>query len=108
MKSERVRIAQGILAEGNAQANKITSEANRKAQEIIASAVKKSQTLRGEGDKEAQVIISNAMGNAYSLYEQMKAVEFFQKSLKNESMLLVDPNKGLLRYLVGNEKEKAK
>lgn len=102
MKSERVRIAQGILAAGRAQANRITAEANRKAQEIIASAFKQGQTLRGEGDKEAQVIISQAMGQAFSLYEQMKAIEFFQKGLRKESVLVVDPGKGLFRYLKDN------
>ncbi|MDR2137270.1 MAG: protease modulator HflC [Synergistaceae bacterium] len=99
MKSERVRIAQRILSAGAAEANRIKAEADRKAQEIIASAVKKSQTLRGEGDKEAQIIISEAMGNGYALYEQMKAVEFFQKGLKDDTVLLVDPKTGLFKYL---------
>ena len=99
MKSERTRIAQGILSAGRAEANRITSEADRKAQEIIASALKTSQTLRGEGDKEAQIIISNAMGNAYSLYEQMKAVEFFKKGLQDNTVLVVDPKTGLFKYL---------
>ena len=99
MKSERVRIAQRVLSLGTAQANRITSEADRKAQETIASAVKKSQTLRGEGDKEAQVIISEAMGNAFSLYEQMKAIEFFQKGVKENTVLIVDPKTGLFKYL---------
>ena len=88
MKSERVRIAQGILAEGHAQ-----------SQETIASAYKQSQTLRGEGDKEAQSIISDAMGQSFALYEQMKAIEFFRKGLRKDSVLLVDPGGGLLRYL---------
>jgi membrane protease subunit HflC len=99
MKSERVRIAQRILSAGTAEANRITSEADRRAQEIIASALKQSQTLRGEGDKEAQIIISNAMGNAYTLYEQMKAVEFFKKGLQENSVLVVDPKTGLFKYL---------
>ncbi|MDR1648978.1 MAG: hypothetical protein LBR71_01850, partial [Synergistaceae bacterium] len=99
MKSERVRIAQRILSAGTAEANRVTAEADRKAQEIVASAVRKSQTLRGEGDKEAQIIISEAMGNAYTLYEQMKAVEFFQKGLKNNTVLFADPKTGLFRYL---------
>jgi len=99
MKSERVRIAQGIISAGRAEANRITSEADRRAQELIASAQKQSQTLRGEGDKEAQIIISNAMGNAYSLYEQMKAVEFFKNGLQDNTVLVVDPKTGLFRYL---------
>ncbi|MDR1732044.1 MAG: protease modulator HflC [Synergistaceae bacterium] len=99
MKSERVRIAQRILSAGTAEANRITAEADRRAQEIIASAVKKNQTLRGEGDKEAQIIISDAMGNAFSLYEQMKAVEFFQKGIKENTVLIVDPKTGLFKYL---------
>jgi membrane protease subunit HflC len=99
MKSERVRIAQRILSAGTAEANRITAEADRKAQEIIASAVKKNQTLRGEGDKEAQIIISEGMGNAYALYEQIKAVEFFRKGLKDDTVLLLDPKTGLFKYL---------
>jgi membrane protease subunit HflC len=99
MKSERVRIAQRILSAGTAEANRITAEADRKAQETIASAVRKNQTLRGEGDKEAQLIISEAMGNAYTLYEQLKAVEFFQKGLREDTVLIVDPKTGLFKYL---------
>ncbi|MDR2174658.1 MAG: protease modulator HflC [Synergistaceae bacterium] len=99
MKSERVRIAQRILSAGTAEANRIKAEADRKAQETVASAVRKSQTLRGEGDKEAQIIISEAMGGAYTLYEQMKAVEFFQKGLKEDTVLIADPRTGFFRYL---------
>ena len=99
MKSERVRIAQGILSAGRAEANRKTSEADRRAQEIIASALKQSQTLRGEGDKEAQIIISNAMGNAYTLYEQMKALEFFKQGLQENTVLVVDPKTGIFKYL---------
>jgi membrane protease subunit HflC len=99
MKSERVRIAQRILSAGTAEANRITAEADRKAQEIISSAVKKNQTLRGEGDKEAQIIISEAMGNAYTLYEQMKAVEFLQKGLQENTVFIVDPKTGFFKYL---------
>jgi membrane protease subunit HflC len=103
MKSERVRIAQRILSAGTAEANRITAEADRKAQETIASAVRKNQTLRGEGDKEAQIIISEAMGNAQALYEQMKAVEFFQKGLREDTVLIMDPKKGLFKYLGGHQ-----
>jgi len=99
MKSERVRIAQRILSAGTAEANRITAEADRRAQELIASALKKGQTLRGEGDKGAQVIISEAMGSAFSLYEQIKAVEFFQKGVKEGTVLVVDPQTGLFKYL---------
>lgn len=99
MKSERVRIAQRILSAGAAEANRIQAEADRKAQEVIASAVKKNQTMRGEGDKQAQIIISEAMGNAYTLYEQMKAVEFFQKGVREDTVLVVDPKTGLFKYL---------
>ena len=42
------------------------------------------------------------MGKAFSLYEQMKAIEFFRKGLKKESVLIVDPGKGLFRYLKDN------
>ncbi|MDR1741195.1 MAG: protease modulator HflC [Synergistaceae bacterium] len=102
MKSERVRIAQGILSAGTAEANRIKAEADRRAQEIIASAVKKSQTLRGEGDKEAQIIISEAMGSAYPLYEQMKAVEFLRGSIPDRTVLVIDPHSGLFKYLKGS------
>jgi membrane protease subunit HflC len=107
MKSERVRIAQRILSAGTAEANRIKAEADRKAQETVASAVRKNQTLRGEGDKEAQIIISEAMGNAYTLYEQMKAVEFFQKGLKQDTVLVVDPKTGFFRYLSGQDRSPA-
>ena len=42
------------------------------------------------------------MGRAFSLYEQMKAIEFFQKGLRKETVLVVDPGKGLFRYLKDN------
>lgn len=39
------------------------------------------------------------MGQSFALYEQMKAIEFFRKGLRKDSVLLVDPGGGLLRYL---------
>jgi hypothetical protein len=39
------------------------------------------------------------MGNAYELYEQMKAIEFLQKGLQANTVLVVDPKTGLFKYL---------
>lgn len=53
MKSDRNRKTEAILAEGKAEADRITSDAEAKRKELLAIANSQAQAIRGDGDAEA-------------------------------------------------------
>ncbi|MHC4551193.1 MAG: protease modulator HflC [Planctomycetota bacterium] len=53
MKADRDRKTQAILAEGNAEAERITSDAAAKQKELLAVADSQAKAIRGAGDAEA-------------------------------------------------------
>ncbi|MHC4509064.1 MAG: protease modulator HflC [Planctomycetota bacterium] len=53
MRAERNRKAEHIIAEGNAQAIKIRTDAKSKSDELIAAAEARAKVVRGQGDAEA-------------------------------------------------------
>ncbi|MHC4532174.1 MAG: SPFH domain-containing protein, partial [Planctomycetota bacterium] len=53
MKAERNRRTQATIAEGNAEAIKIGTDADSKKTELLAAAEARAKAIRGEGDAEA-------------------------------------------------------
>lgn len=53
MKTERNRKAEQIIADGNAEAIKIRTDAKSKSDELIAAAEARAKVIRGQGDAEA-------------------------------------------------------
>ena len=53
MSAERNRKTQAIIAQGNAQATKIKTDADSKKTELLAAAQARAKAIRGEGDAEA-------------------------------------------------------
>ncbi len=53
MRAERNRKTEATIAQGNAQAIKITTDADSKKTELLAAAQARAKTIRGQGDAEA-------------------------------------------------------
>jgi membrane protease subunit HflC len=99
MNAERQRIAKKYRAEGEEQARIIRAEADKESTIILAEAGKKSKELRGEGDAEAIKIFASAFQKDPEFYAFTKSLETYSKVLDDKTVLVLDSNSDLFRYL---------
>lgn len=100
MQAERNRVAAQLRAEGQAEAIRRKSLADRKQIEMIAEAQRKAQEIKGEGDSTAQETLAKATTDAKDLYIFLRTMDFYKEVLPGTPILL-NPDKGVLRYLKG-------
>jgi membrane protease subunit HflC len=88
MKAERNRKAERIIAEGNAQAIKIRTDAKSKSDELIAAAEARAKVIRGQGDAEAAAHYKKLEDDP-ELAMLLRSLEALQASLENRTTLVV-------------------
>lgn len=100
MKSERVREAKELRAEGAELGQQIRAEADRDRTVLLADAEKKSEELRGEGDAAAQAIYNKAYGgDATPFYEFYRRMQAFRHTFSNgNTTLVLSPDSDFFRY----------
>jgi membrane protease subunit HflC len=91
MTSERKGLADKSQYEGEAEAQKIRSEAERKAAEMLANADSEATRIRGEGEAEAAKSLSVFQQNA-ELANFIFRLNALESSLKERSILVFDQN----------------
>ncbi|UCD00184.1 MAG: protease modulator HflC [Phycisphaerales bacterium] len=87
MKAERNRKAERIIAEGNAQAIKIRTDAKSKSDELIAAAEARAKVVRGQGDAEAAKHYQRLEADP-ELAMLLRSLEALQKSLEDRTTLV--------------------
>ena len=87
MKAERNRKTEATIAEGNAEATKIMTDADSKKTELLAAAEARAKAIRGEGDAEA--------AKYYKMLEEdpefamfLRKIETLKKALEQRSTLV--------------------
>lgn len=87
MKAERSRKTEATIAEGNAEATKIMTDADSKKTELLAAAEARAKAIRGEGDAEA--------AKYYKMLEEdpefamfLRKIETLKKTLEQRSTLV--------------------
>jgi modulator of FtsH protease HflC len=99
MQTEREREAKEFRAEGQEEAQKITSKADREKVEILANAKKSSQYIRGDADAIATRTFARALSKDPSFYEFYKSLEAYKKSIANgDTNILISPRNKFLKY----------
>jgi modulator of FtsH protease HflC len=99
MQTEREREAKEFRAEGQEEAQKITSKADREKVEILANAKKSSQFIRGDADAIATRTFARALSKDPSFYDFYKSLEAYKKSIANsETNILISPRNRFLKY----------
>jgi membrane protease subunit HflC len=105
MRTEREQQATKYRSEGKRNGQKIMSEADRQVRETIAEAEMQSQVIRGEADGEAAAIYAEAYGQDPEFYAYKRSLESYQYTLKDRTVILMDPSEvDYLRYF-GKTKE---
>ena len=101
MRAERAREAKAYRSEGEEEALKIRAETDLEAATIAAGAYELAQGIRGQGDAEALGIYAAAYRHASSFYEFTRTLEAYEKSLKENTILVQPADTDFFRHLKG-------
>ena len=100
MIAERQQVAETYRIEGQAEYDKIVSEANKYRAVEIAKAKGQAQKMIGEAEAESQKMIQNTMRETAGLYELLKKYDVYLSSMDNVKMIF-KPNGYLFDGLKG-------
>lgn len=103
MRAERDREAKGYRSEGEEAALKIRAVTDLNASRISAGAYEKAQGIRGEGDAEALRIYAAAYKNADRFYQFTRTLEAYEKSLEDNTVLVLPADSEFFKYLKGRQ-----
>jgi membrane protease subunit HflC len=102
MISERNRIADQFRSEGEGEARKIEGDKERDLAQIQSEAIREAEMIRGRADARATEIYAaayNRTGMARDLYSFMRAMESLEKSLDEQTSIILTTDNELFKYL---------
>jgi membrane protease subunit HflC len=99
MISERKRIAEQFLSEGQGESARIRGERERDLKRIQSEAYREAQEVRGKADGEATRIYAEAYNRDPSFYAFMKSLETYEKTSDPQTTFILTTDSDLLRYI---------
>ncbi|MBU1003554.1 MAG: protease modulator HflC [Proteobacteria bacterium] len=99
MRAERERQAKQYRSEGQEESAKIKSNADKDRALILADAERESAMLQGQGDGQATAIYAQALNQAPDFYAFKRSMEAYEKSLKNNTRVILTPKSEFFRYM---------
>jgi modulator of FtsH protease HflC len=102
MISERNRIADQFRSEGEGEARKIEGDKERDLAQIQSEAIREAEMIRGRADARATEIYAGAYNRtamARDLYSFMRAMESLEKSLDEQTSIILTTDNELFKYL---------
>jgi Membrane protease subunits, stomatin/prohibitin homologs len=101
MQADRAKVAQQLRSEGQESYLKVVASSDLEARRIEADAVSKAGVIRGEADAEALEIYANAYSVDKDFYTYWRSLQALEKSLKQNSTLVLDQTHPLWKDLLG-------
>jgi membrane protease subunit HflC len=99
MQTERQREAAEFRAQGNEQAQKITSKADRDVVVVRATAQQEADQIRGEGEAERNRIFAETYGKDPQFFAFWRSMQAYEAGLKSsDTRLILSPNSEFFRY----------
>lgn len=102
MISERKRIADQFRSEGQGEASAIDGERERDLAQIQSEAFREAEEIRGRADAEATRIYASAYNRnpqSRALYEFTRTMEAFEKTLDEQTSIIISTDSDLYRFL---------
>ncbi|WP_257666928.1 protease modulator HflC [Parapedobacter tibetensis] len=102
MISERNRIADQFRSEGQGEARKIQGDKERDLAKIQSEAFREAEEIKGRADAEAAAIYASAYNKnrqAVDLYKFIRTMESFEKSLDENTSIILSTESEFFRYL---------
>lgn len=99
MQAERKQEADKYRAEGDEEAQQITSGADKQVTIIRADATQKSDILRGEGDAERNRILGEAYGRDSEFFQFYRSLRAYEGALSgNNTTMVITPDSPFFKY----------
>jgi membrane protease subunit HflC len=99
MRTDRMKEAKEIRAQGAEEALAIKANADKEKVIIIAEAKKQSEILKGDGDAAAIKIFSGAVSNDPEFFNFYRSLEAYKNSLKgNNSTVVISSDSPFMKY----------
>jgi membrane protease subunit HflC len=99
MVSERRRIAERSRSEGQGKAAEIRGQKERELKGIQSEAYRKAQEIMGKADGEATRIYAEAYGRDPELYQFLKTMETYRKTMTADTTLILSTDGEFFRFL---------
>ena len=99
MVSERRRIAERSRSEGQGKSAEIRGQKERELKGIQSEAYRKAQEIMGKADGEATRIYADAYGRDPELYQFLKTMETYRKTLAADTTLILSTDGEFFRFL---------
>lgn len=104
MISEREKIAEQYIAEGDYEAQKIKNEVDKEVAIMISEARAREQELLGEGEAEYMKILADAYsGDKMEFYEFVRSLEAMKTSLKGDKTVVLPIDSPITKYLINDK-----
>jgi membrane protease subunit HflC len=99
MISERRRIAERSRSEGQGKAAEIRGQKERELKGIQSEAYRKAQEIMGKADGESTRIYAEAYGRDPELYQFLKTMETYRKTMTADTTLILSTDGEFFRFL---------
>ncbi len=100
MRQDFLRVASGLRAEGDEQAQRIRAEAERERTETLAIGNRDAEIIRGQGDAKAAEIYARAYQRYPDFYSFHRSLQAYRNSLgQPNDVLVIAPEGEFFRYL---------
>ena len=100
MRQDFLRVASGLRAEGDEQAQRIRAEAERERTELLAIGNRDAEMIRGEGDAKAAETYARAYQRYPEFYSFHRSLQAYRKSLgQPNDVFVIAPEGEFFKYL---------
>lgn len=101
MQSERIKIAQDYLSQGDEEAVKIRARTDKEAILLTSEADRQAKEIEAEGEAQAAKIYNEAYGANPEFYELYRTLESYKTTLKNKPAIVIPIDSPYTRLLMG-------
>jgi len=101
MISEREKMAQKYLSEGDAEKRSIEATTDRTVAEMLAKAKKDAALIRADGESEAARIYNESFSKDPEFYELYRTLESYKKTIGEDTVIILPSDSPYARILSG-------
>jgi len=104
MRTDRVKEANQLRAEGDEIKQRIQAEAEREKTVLLAEARRQANILRGEGDAQRNLILGEAYGKDPEFFRFYRSMEAYRAALGDGTSMVLSPDSEFFSYF-GSRKD---
>lgn len=101
MITDREKIAQTYLSEGEAEKSRIRASVDREVKEMLSTARADAEKIRAEGEQEAAQIYNNSFSEDPEFYQLYRTLESYKKTIDGETTIILPQGSPYADLLLG-------